>query len=203
MPKNQNQDTPRMALRTAFCFLAMRSTASDSLSGFQLIFSSGAPASTRGIMRAVMLPIIASAMIATAATMGPWLPARAKIMPPAIMPVRMEMDVPISTRPLPPVSSSGLRIDGSTEYFTGPNRVDCRPVQNSAINSTGMLWVRKPMAASDMITISITVVITISRCFSSFSAICPARAENRKYGRMNKAGARLVYSVRSSSLTPR
>ncbi|MNU05195.1 hypothetical protein D3C72_2499150 [compost metagenome] len=55
-----------------------------------------------------------------------------------------------------------------------------------------MLWVRKPTAASDMITISITVVITIRRCFSSFSAICPARAENRKYGRMNKAGARLV-----------
>ena len=88
--------------------------------------------------------------------------------------------MPISTRPLPPVNSSGLRIAGSTEYFTGPNRVDCIPVQNSATSSTGMLPVKKPIAASDMIAISIAVVITIRRCFSSFSAIWPAMAENRK-----------------------
>ncbi len=43
-----------------------------------------------------------------------------------------------------------------------------------------MLWVRKPTAASVMIPISMVVVITIRRDFSSFSAICPARAENRK-----------------------
>jgi hypothetical protein len=40
-----------------------------------------------------------------------------------------------------------------------------------------------------MITISIVVVMRISRDFSSFSAIRPAVAENRKYGRMNSAGA--------------
>ncbi|MNI39369.1 hypothetical protein D3C73_935490 [compost metagenome] len=96
------------------------------------------------------------------------------------MPVRIDIDVPISTRPLPPVSSSGRSTEGSTEYFTGPNRVDCRPVQNRATSSTGRLSVRKPTAASVMITISMVVVITISRDFSSFSAICPARAENRK-----------------------
>ncbi len=66
------------------------------------------------------------------------------------------------------------------EYFTGPNSVDCRPVQNSAASSTVRSWVRKPMAASDMITISIVVVIRISFDFSSFSAIWPAVAENRK-----------------------
>ncbi|KAG0932314.1 hypothetical protein G6F31_016570 [Rhizopus arrhizus] len=38
------------------------------------------------------------------------------------------------------------------------------------------------------------VVITISRDFSSLSAICPASAENRKYGRMKMAGASVAYS---------
>ncbi|MNR52195.1 hypothetical protein D3C85_1719910 [compost metagenome] len=66
-----------------------------------------------------------------------------------------------------------------------------------------MLSVRKPSAASDMIAISMVVVITISRDFSSFSAIWPASAENRKYGRMKIAGARLVYSERSSIGVPR
>jgi len=88
--------------------------------------------------------------------------------------------VPISTSPLPPVSSSGLSTDGRIEYFTGPNRVDCMPVPNSASSRIGMLCSRKPTAASDITTISIVVVMTISFCFSSFSAICPAVAENRK-----------------------
>ena len=96
------------------------------------------------------------------------------------MPSRIEIDVPISTRPLPPVSSSGLSTDGRIEYFTGPNRVDCRPVQNSATSSSGMFCSTKPTAASVMIAISIAVVITISLCFSSFSAICPAVAEKTK-----------------------
>src|SRR3546814_2361857 len=47
-----------------------------------------------------------------------------------------------------------------------------------------------------MIAISIVVVMRISRDFSSFSAICPAVAENRKYGRMKIAGASEAYSVR-------
>ena len=96
------------------------------------------------------------------------------------MPARIDSDVPISTRPLPPVSSSGLSTAGRIEYFTGPNSVDCMPVANSATSSSGMLAVRKPIAASVMIPISIVVVITIRRCFSSFSANCPAIAENRK-----------------------
>ncbi len=203
MPTNQNQDTPSTALRTASWRRVRRMIASDSGSGFQLIFSSGAPASTFGISRATRLPVTASAITAVAAATGPWLPAIWKISPPRIMPHRIEIEVPISTRPLPPVSSSGFSTDGRIEYFTGPNRVDCRPVQNSATSSTAMFSVRKPTAASDMIAISSVVVITTSRDFSSFSAICPASAENRKYGRMNSAGARLVYSVRCSGVTPR
>ncbi len=96
------------------------------------------------------------------------------------MPIRIEIDVPISTRPLPPVSSSGLSTAGRIEYFTGPNSVDCTPVANSATSSTIMFCVTKPTAASDMIAISIAVVMRISFDFSSFSAICPAVAENRK-----------------------
>ena len=119
-------------------------------------------------------------MTAVAAATGPWLPAIWKISPPKIMPHRIEIEVPISTRPLPPVSSSGFSTEGRIEYFTGPNSVDCRPVQNSAISRITMFSVMKPTAASDMIAISIVVVITMSFCFSSFSAICPARAENRK-----------------------
>src|SRR6185312_12358734 len=40
------------------------------------------------------------------------------------------------------------------------------------------------------------------RLFSNFSASWPALAENRKYGRMNKAGARLVYSATVRSPRP-
>ena len=125
---NQNHDTPRIALRTAGCFLARRNTATDSGIGFQLIFRSGAPASARGMARLTRLPVIASATTAAAATTGPLSPASLKISPPKIMPTRIEIDVPISTRPLPPVSSSGFSTAGRIEYFTGPNSVDCTPV---------------------------------------------------------------------------
>ena len=110
------------------------------------------------------------------------------------MPSRIASEVPISTKPLPPVNSSGLSTDGRMEYFTGPNKVDCRPVQNSATSNTTMFCSRKPTAASDMMAISIEVVITISFCFSTRAAICPAVAENRKNGRMKIAGARLAYN---------
>ncbi len=53
-----------------------------------------------------------------------------------------------------------------------------------------------------MMAISIAVVMRISVAFSTFSAICPAMAENRKYGRMNSAGARLAYSAMSPLDTP-
>ena len=201
MPKNQNHDTPSTALRTASCLRVSRQMAMDSGIGFQLIFRSGAPASTRGIMRDARLPVIASTMMVMAATTGPWVPARVKIRPPKIMPTRMDMEVPISTRPLPPVSSSGFSTEGMMEYFTGPNSVDCTPVQNSATSSTVMFWVRNPAAANVMMTISMAVVMRISRDFSSFSANCPAMEENRKYGRMKMAGASCAYSAFSSALT--
>ncbi len=53
-------------------------------------------------------------------------------------------------------------------------------MQNSASSNSGRSCSANPTAANDMIAISIVVVIRISRAFSSFSAICPAVAENRK-----------------------
>ena len=202
MPTNQNHDTPSTALRTASCFLASRSTAKDSGIGFQLIRSPGAPAPAGGIARLTRWPVTASTITSRPATQGPLSPAALNTMPPIIIPPRIEMEVPISTRPLPPVNSRGCNTEGRIEYFTGPNRVDCSPVQNNATSSTIRFWDTKPTAASVMMAISIAVVIRISVDFSSFSAICPASAENRKYGRMNSAGARLVYSVLSALLIP-
>ena len=189
---NQNHDTPSTALRTAGVRRVSFHTAQFSGSGFQFTFSVGSPASTRGIMRATALPKIASATIEAAAVSGPQVPAIWNTRPPKIIPHRIEIEVPISTRPLPPVSSSGLSTEGRIEYFTGPNSADCSPVPNSAASSTTMFEVRKPIAATDMMPISIAVVTTISFCFSIRSAICPAMPENRKYGRMNSAGAMLV-----------
>src|SRR3546814_5099014 len=82
-------------------------------------------------------PVTASTTIAQPATHGPVSPAIAKIDPPRIIPSRIEIDVPISTSPLPPVSSRGCSTAGRIEYFTGPNRVDCTPVRNSATRRTG------------------------------------------------------------------
>ena len=87
--------------------------------------------------------------------------------------------------------------------------MDCTPVANSATSSTRMSCSRKPTAASDMIAISIAVVMRISLDFSVRSANCPAIEENRKYGRMNTAGASCVYvprvaasSVPAAAITP-
>ena len=80
----------------------------------------------------------------------------------------------------PSPSSSGFSTAGRIEYFTGPNSVDCMPVANSATSNTRMSCSRKPTAASDMIAISIAVVMRISRAFSMRSANWPAVAENRK-----------------------
>ena len=90
---------------------------------------------------------------------------------------------------MPPVSSSGFSTEGRIEYFTGPNRVLCTPVANRVTSRMPMFCSRKPSAASDMIAISIAVVMRISFDFSVRSANCPAIEENRKYGRMNTAGA--------------
>ena len=86
--------------------------------------SVGSPASTFVMRRATVLPATAIAITPTAATCWPWLPATWKINPPQIMPSKIASEVPISTKPLPPVNSSGLSTDGRIEYFTGPNNVD-------------------------------------------------------------------------------
>ena len=192
VPTNQNQLTPSTELRTASCLRVSRQIASDCGSGFHSICRSGALAATGGIIRLITLPKIASTITAIAAAIGPFGPAIAKIKPPNSIPSRIAMLVPISTSPLPPVSSSRRSTLGRIEYFTGPNSVLCTPVANSATSSTAMFCSRNPTAATDMIAISIAVVIRINRAFSSFSANCPAIDENKKYGRMKIAGASCV-----------
>ena len=82
MPTNQNQDTPRIALRTAGVRRVSFQMRIDSGTGFQLTCSSGAPASTRGIVRATRLPATASATTEAAAASGPQVPATWNTSPP-------------------------------------------------------------------------------------------------------------------------
>ncbi|KPW93368.1 hypothetical protein ALO79_200128 [Pseudomonas syringae pv. castaneae] len=54
-------------------------------------------------------------------------------MTPALMvPARIARKVPISTRPLPPTSSSSCSACGRIEYLTGPNNAEWVPMANSA-----------------------------------------------------------------------
>ena len=48
----------------------------------------------------------------------------------AILPSRIATNVPISTSPLPPTSSSLRRCCGRIAYLTGPNSVECTPMQS-------------------------------------------------------------------------
>src|SRR3546814_17782085 len=107
VPTNQNQDTPRIALRTASCLRASLSTAIDSGIGFQLIFSPGAPAPAFGIARLTRWPAIASEMMAAPAPHGPVSPAIAKNDTPRILPSNLESEDPLSPPPLPPGISRG------------------------------------------------------------------------------------------------
>ncbi|MCY1183660.1 hypothetical protein D9M73_242990 [compost metagenome] len=52
--------------------------------------------------------------------------------PAPMVPARIARKVPISTRPLPPTSSSSRRACGRIEYFTGPNSAEWVPMANSA-----------------------------------------------------------------------
>ena len=84
----------------------------------------------------------------------------------------------------------------------GPNTVECRPIRNSTVSSSGGLRVMKPYAAIAIAAISNSLTKRMMRVFSNFSAICPADAENRKNGRMNSAGAMFEYEVICSIDSP-
>ena len=124
-----------------------------SVSGFQLILRSGATAGVNGMPRLTRYPANATATATLPAMTGP-APAMATTSPPAIVPSRIATNVPISTRPLPPTSSSGFRCCGRIAYLTGPNSVECTPISASATISSVRLRCQKPARPITMIAIS-------------------------------------------------
>jgi len=50
-----------------------------------------------------------------------------------MVPSRIATKVPISTRPLPPVSSASFRCCGRYAYLTGPKSVECRPMRKTVV----------------------------------------------------------------------
>ena len=139
--------------------------------------------------------MMAIAITAIDAYNGPFGPAAAISEPPSIMPSRIDSDVPISTKPLPPTSSSLRNACGRIAYLIGPNSVECNPIKNRTLRRIAASCRKNPKAATDIAAISKSLTNRMTRVFSNFSAICPADAENRKNGRMNNAGAMFEYVV--------
>ena len=96
------------------------------------------------------------------------------------------------TRALPASNSSSPRCWGKMAYFTGPKNADCAPIRNSTANSSQRAPNQKAAAPSSMIRISASLIRRIISDFSYLSANWPARAENRKKGRINRPAARLT-----------
>ena len=111
---------------------------------------------------------------------------------PNTWPSSIATKLPISTMPLPPINSGSVKCCGKYAYFTGPNNVECIPIINKAAPSSQMLLRKKPALANTMIQISKTLTMRISLDFSNLSAICPAVAENKKNGKINKPGSKVV-----------
>ena len=107
--------------------------------------------------------------------------------PAAIVPPRIATKVPISTRPLPPVSSSSRRCCGRYAYFTGPKRVECTPMRNTAAYSSAGWRATKPVAAMAITAISRFFTKRMSAPFSTLSAIWPEVADRSTKGAMKTA----------------
>ena len=128
-----------------------------SVNGFQLMARSGATDGVCGMPRLTSQPATAMTIAAAPAYSGP--PGTiATRRPPAIVPSRIATNVPISTRPLPPISSSGFKCCGRIEYLTGPKIVECTPISASARKRSGRLCRQKPIAPTTMIAISKTLM---------------------------------------------
>ncbi len=179
-PKNHSQEMPTIELNTA----------QVSVSGFQLIASAGSAAGECGTQCAAKRPSTATAST-TPATAGAPCPPSSPISSPAPMvPSRMATKVPISTRPLPPVSSCVSRCWGRYEYFTGPNTVDCSPSRKIARYSSGADCSSRPAPPTSATAISASLMRRMKRDFSSLSASWPLVAENSTNGAMNSAPIR-------------
>ena len=70
--------------------------------------------------------------------------------------------------------------------------MECIPIINKLITSTHIECIKKPIAASNINTISKTFTRRIMWDFSNLSAICPALAENKKKGRIKMPGNKVA-----------
>ena len=76
--------------------------------------------------------------------------------------------------------------------FSGPKKVDCVPIQNSRKISHHRCIVSKAAAVRHMRIISTSFIMRMRNDFSYLSAICPARDEKRKNGRMNSPATAVI-----------
>ena len=83
-------------------------------------------------------------------------------------------------------------------YLIGPKNVECTPIANNATIISGMATtdtamsnqaITSPAPPTSMMTISHSLTMRIILALSRVSANWPAKAENRKNGRINTAVA--------------
>ena len=110
-PKNHNQEIPIIDRNTARLRLAIFRLAQVSVNGFQLILRPGSGAGDGGMKPAATLPNTAATSDTVATQVGPT-SGSATSAPPSMVPSRIATNVPISTRPLPPVSSESCKCWG-------------------------------------------------------------------------------------------
>ena len=103
-PKNHIQLMPKSERNTTTLPCASLRLRQVSVKGFQLMTRPGSVAGADGMNCATSRPASARAMQPTATAVWP-MPGRATSRPPATWPSKMATKVPISTMPLPPVSS--------------------------------------------------------------------------------------------------
>ena len=172
-PTEKNQLIPRIASHTPRPPCAARRIAQVLRNGLRSMRMSGAADGALGTASAARNPSTAKPNAATPASHG-------GMIPPSSCPVRIATNVPASTRPVPPISSWGCRCCGRIEYLTGPNTVECTPIRNRQVSSTGTDSNQNPPSASAMMAISAPFTARISHALFHASAICPAKPENRK-----------------------
>ena len=110
-PKNHIQLMPSSERNTTMLPCASFRLRTVSVKGFQLITRFGSVAGALGIHCATSRPISARPTQATATAVWP-ICGMATSRPPATLPSKMATKVPISTMPLPPVSSRSLSACG-------------------------------------------------------------------------------------------
>ena len=199
-PKNHIQLMPSSERNTTRFSCASFRLRKVSVTGLKLTLRFGSVDGADGMNCAMPRPTSARSTQAMATSSRPTC-GIATIKPPATLPSRMATKVPISTMPLPPVSSRSPSTCGSSAYFTGPNSVECSPIRKTHSSSAGTLPEMNPQAAISMITISRSFTSRIMVRLSYLSVSCPLVAENSRNGRMKRAPIASPASSVGSQLT--